>query len=57
MTSPRVRIAAAGALVLAAALSIPAASATAGPSAPPGRSAQVPIQLLSFNDYHGRRPR
>ena len=53
MTSPRVRIAAAGALVLAAALSIPAASATAGPSAPPGRSAQVPIQLLSFNDYHG----
>ena len=53
MTSPRVRIAAAGALVLAAALSIPAASATAGPSAPPGQSAQVPIQLLSFNDYHG----
>ena len=53
MMSPRVRIAAAGALVLAAALSIPAASATAGPSAPPGRSAQVPIQLLSFNDYHG----
>ncbi len=53
MTSPRVRIAAAGALVLAAAMSIPAASATAGPSAPPGKSVQVPIQLLSFNDYHG----
>ena len=53
MTSPRVRIAAAGALVLAAALSIPAASASAGPSAPPGRNVQVPIQLLSFNDYHG----
>ncbi|MBL0004108.1 MAG: bifunctional metallophosphatase/5'-nucleotidase [Actinomycetales bacterium] len=53
MTSPRVRIAAAGALVLAAALSIPAASASADPSAPPGRSARVPIQLLSFNDYHG----
>ena len=53
MTSPRVRIAAAGALVLAAALSIPAASASADPRHPHGQSARVPIQLLSFNDYHG----
>ena len=53
MTSPRVRIAAAGALVLAAALSIPAASASADPRHPHGQSARVPIQLLSFNYYHG----
>ena len=53
MTSPCVRIAAAGALVLAAALSIPAASASADPRHPHGQSARVPIQLLSFNDYHG----
>jgi 5'-nucleotidase len=56
MTSPRVRIAAAGAIVLGAAMSIPAASASADPRHPHGQhghSARVPIQLLSFNDYHG----
>lgn len=53
MTSKRARIAGVGALVLAAGMSIPATSAQAGAGAPPGRSVQVPIQLLSFNDYHG----
>ncbi len=53
MTLLRQRLAGAGAVVLAAAVSIPATSADAGRGISPGKSVQVPVQLLSFNDYHG----
>ena len=53
MPRMRPRLAVVGAIALAAA-ALPMTTATAaGPGVPPGQARKVPVQLLSFNDYHG----